>query len=158
MTGCIECPLACPVLAQSWSQTATDGAWYSTTALLSGRDRSQCLCVLRRSVSEPEIWRTGEWHPPPPTSSSLLVARVVMWSSTVIRSQCCWEKKSANMLDIGCTLNVPLRRARADVCRWITSLASGSSRWGRMRWHTPPPPPQIALKWCAMSVDRFSQR
>ena len=33
MTGCLECPLASPVFAQSWSQTATDGAWYSTTAL-----------------------------------------------------------------------------------------------------------------------------
>ena len=31
-----------------------DGAWYSTTALPSGRDRSQCLCVLRQSGSEPE--------------------------------------------------------------------------------------------------------
>ena len=33
MTGCLESPLASPVLAQSWSQTATDGAWFSTTAL-----------------------------------------------------------------------------------------------------------------------------
>ena len=34
MTGCLECPLALrPVLAQSGSQTDTDGAWYSTTAL-----------------------------------------------------------------------------------------------------------------------------
>ena len=55
MTGCLECPLASPVFAQSWSQTATDGAWYSTTALLSGRDRPRCLCVLRLSGSE----RTG---------------------------------------------------------------------------------------------------
>ena len=31
---------------QSWSQTATDGAWSSTTALLSGRDRPRCLCVF----------------------------------------------------------------------------------------------------------------
>ena len=38
MTGCLESPLASPVLAQSWCQTATDGAWFSTTALLSGRD------------------------------------------------------------------------------------------------------------------------
>ena len=37
------------------SQTATDGAWYSTTALLSGRDRSQSLCVLRRSGSEVKL-------------------------------------------------------------------------------------------------------
>ena len=67
------------------------------------------------------------------------------------------------MPDLGCTPSVSLRRARAEVCRWITSLASGSSRWGpndvvaRGPRHTPPPPPQIALKWCAMSV-RFSQR
>ena len=27
MTECLECLLARPVLAQSWSQTATDGAW-----------------------------------------------------------------------------------------------------------------------------------
>ena len=59
MTGCLECPLASPVFAQSWSQTATDGAWYSTTALLSGRDRPRCLCVLRLSGSEPKTRRTG---------------------------------------------------------------------------------------------------
>ena len=52
-------PLVNPVLAQSWSQTATDGAWYSTTALLSGRDRPRCLCVLRLSGSEPKTRRTG---------------------------------------------------------------------------------------------------
>ena len=54
MTGCLECQLASPVFAQSWSQTATDGAWYSTTALPSGRDRPRCLCVLRLSGSEPQ--------------------------------------------------------------------------------------------------------
>ena len=59
MTGCLEGPLASPVLAQSWGQTATDGAWSSTTALLSGRDRPQCLCFLRRSGSEPKTRRTG---------------------------------------------------------------------------------------------------
>ena len=42
-----------------WSQTATDGAWSSTTAFLSSRDRSQCLCVLRRSGSEPKTRHTG---------------------------------------------------------------------------------------------------
>ena len=55
----LECPLVSPVLAQSWSQTATDGAWYSTTALLSGRDRPRCLCVLRLSGSEPKTRCTG---------------------------------------------------------------------------------------------------
>ena len=59
MTGCLECPLASPVFAQSWSQTATDGAWYSTTALPSGRDRPRCLCVLRLSGSKPKTRRTG---------------------------------------------------------------------------------------------------
>ena len=39
---------------------ATDGAWYSTTALLSGRDQPRCLCVLRLSGSEPETRWTGE--------------------------------------------------------------------------------------------------
>ena len=60
MTGCLECPLASPVIAQSWSQTATDGGWYSTRALLSGRDRPRCLCVLRLSGSEPKTRRTGK--------------------------------------------------------------------------------------------------
>ena len=59
MTVCLECPLTRPVLAQSWSQTATDGAWYSTTSLLSGRDRPRCLCVLRLSGSESKTRRTG---------------------------------------------------------------------------------------------------
>ena len=74
MTGCLEDPLASPVLAQSWSQTATDGAWSSTTALLSGRDRPRCLCVLRLSGSEPETRRTGSVATSLP-SNSLLVAR-----------------------------------------------------------------------------------
>ena len=74
MTGCLECPLASPVFAQSWSQTATDGAWYSTTALPSGRDRPRCLCVLRLSGSEPKTRRTGNVATSLP-SNSLLVAR-----------------------------------------------------------------------------------
>ena len=63
MTGCLESPLARPVLAQSWSQTATDGACFSTTALLSGRDRPLRLCVLRPRGSESETRRTGVWRP-----------------------------------------------------------------------------------------------
>ena len=39
-----------------------DGAWYSTTALPSGRDRSQSQCVLRRCGSETETRWTGEWR------------------------------------------------------------------------------------------------
>ena len=66
MTGCLECPLARAVLAQSWSQTATDGAWYSTTALLSGRDQPRYLYVLMLSGSEPETRRTGAYNDLPP--------------------------------------------------------------------------------------------
>ena len=74
MTGCLESPLVSPVLAQSWSQTATDGAWFSTTALPSGRDRPRCLYVLRLSGSEPKTRRTGSVATSLP-SNSLLVAR-----------------------------------------------------------------------------------
>ena len=70
MTGCLESPLARPVFAQSWSQTATDGACFSTTALLSGRDRSLRLCVLRPRGSEPKTRRTGVWRPLPQASAS----------------------------------------------------------------------------------------
>ena len=63
MTGCLENPLASPVIAQSWSQTATDGACFSTTALLSGRDRQRCLCVLRLSGSEPGVQERSDLPP-----------------------------------------------------------------------------------------------
>ena len=69
-TGCLENPLARPVLAQSWSQTATDGACFSTTALLSGRDRPLRLCVLRPRGSEPETRCTRVWRPLPQASAS----------------------------------------------------------------------------------------
>ena len=59
MTECLECLLARPVLARSWSQTATDGAWYSTTALLSGRDRPLRRYVHRPRGSELETRCTG---------------------------------------------------------------------------------------------------
>ena len=74
ITECLECSLARPVLAQIWSQTATDGAWYPTTALLSSRDRSQCLCVLRLRGFEPKPRRTGSVATSL-SSISLLVAR-----------------------------------------------------------------------------------
>ena len=85
MTGRLEYPLAWPVLAQRWSQTATDGAWYSTTALLSGRDRSQCLCVLRRSGSEPKLGEQ-ELSVLPSEQQPPRWRAPVMWSSTVIHS------------------------------------------------------------------------
>ena len=70
MTGCLESPLARPVLEQSWSQAATDGACFSTTALLSGRDRPLRLCVLRPRGFEPKTRRTGVWRPLPQASAS----------------------------------------------------------------------------------------
>ena len=60
MTGCLEFSFTRPVLAQSWSQTATDGVWYSTTELPSGRDQSRSLCVLRPIGSWPKARWTGE--------------------------------------------------------------------------------------------------
>ena len=65
MTGCLECPLTRSVLAQSWCQNATNGAWYLTTELLSGRDRPLRLCVLRRYGWKPKTRWTGEWRLPP---------------------------------------------------------------------------------------------
>ena len=70
MTGCLERPLARPVLAQSWSQTATDGACFSTTALMSGCDRPLRLCVLRPRGSEPKTRLTGVWRLLPQASAS----------------------------------------------------------------------------------------
>ena len=106
MTGCLECPLASPVLAQSWSQTATDGAWYSTTALLSGRDRPLCLCVLRPRGSEPKTRRTGVWRPPPQASASSwrALANGVRLLSVTNR---CWGQKSANARPRIRTFSVP---------------------------------------------------
>ena len=74
ITGSLKSPLVSPVLAQSWSQTGTDGVWFSSTALLSGRDRPRCLCVLRLSGSEPKTRRTWSVATSLP-SNSLLVAR-----------------------------------------------------------------------------------
>ena len=99
MTGCLECPLTRPVLAQGWSQTATDGAWYSTTILLSGRDRTLSLSVLRWCGSEPETRWIGEWCPRPPCSS-LLARALVMQMLSIANS--CRVKKSA-IPDLVCT-------------------------------------------------------
>ena len=97
MTGCLECSLAWPVLTRIWSQTATDGAWYSITVLMSGRDRPQSLCG-----SEPETRWTGECRPPPP-SISLLVARADTRSSNVIRNQWMQDAETRQCLTSICT-------------------------------------------------------
>ena len=65
--------LACKTSSRAKLESdATDGAWYSITALLSGRDRRQCLCVLRRSGSEHKT--RGQWSGSPLPSNSLFVA------------------------------------------------------------------------------------
>ena len=99
MTGCLESPLARPVLAQSWSQTATDGACFSTTALLSGRDLPVRLCVLRPRGSEPKTRRTGRWRPLPQAlaSSCRALASGVRPLSVTNR---CRVHKSADMPDL----------------------------------------------------------
>ena len=95
MTGCLESPLARPVLAQSWSQTATDGACLSTTALLSGRDRPLRLCVLRPRGSEPKTRRTGVWRPFPQASASSWRAPSSRAPPLSVTNRC-WVYKSAN--------------------------------------------------------------
>ena len=63
MTECLECSLTKMVLAQSWSQTVLAERLME---FQSSRDRSQSLCVLRRSGSEPETrCITGESGLPP---------------------------------------------------------------------------------------------
>ena len=84
---------------KSWSQTATDGAWSSTTVLLSGRDRPRCLCVLRLSGSEPETRRTGSVATSLP-SNSLLVARAGNVELDRYPQLMLLGQKSANMPDL----------------------------------------------------------
>ena len=96
MTGCLESPLARPVLAQSWSQTTTDGACFSTTALLSGRDRPQRLCVLRSRGSEPKTRWTGVWRPPPPQASASSWRALESGARLLSVTNRCWVQKSAD--------------------------------------------------------------
>ena len=138
MTGCLESPLARPVLAQSWSQTATDGACFSTTALLSGRDRPLRLCVLRPRGSEPKTRRTGVWRPLPQASASSCRA-LASGARPLSVTNRCRVHKSANMPDLESHLQRTLRRAWPEVRRWSTYLAGSSSSWrlraGRTRAH-----------------------
>ena len=126
MTGCLESPLASPILAQSWSQTATDGAWFSTTAILSCRDRPLRLCVLRPRDSESETRCTRVWRPFPQASASSWHALEIRPLSVANR---CRVHKSANARPRIRTFSVHLRRARPEVYRWITYLAGSSSSW-----------------------------
>ena len=136
---------------QTWSQTATDGAWFSTTALLSGRDRPRYLCVLRLSCSEPETRRTGSVATSL-LSNSLLVARAGNVELDRYPQLMLLGRNPLICPTSNRTYKRCLRCFMAEVCRWITSLASGSSCWVpnevvvRGPRHTPPPPPQIALK------------
>ena len=72
-----------------------DGAWYSTTALPSGRDRPLSLCVLRRHGSGPKTQWTGEWRPPSQASASSW-RTPVMRSFTLSAANGCRAKKCAN--------------------------------------------------------------
>ena len=62
------------------------------------------------------------------------------------------------MPDLDWTLSVPLRRSWAEVCRWITSLAGGSSCRGNFGWLDVAPSIQLSLrlkrhlKWCATAI------
>ena len=127
MTGFLECPLTRPVLAQSWCQTATDGTWYSTTVLPSGRDRSLCLCIIRRRDSEHETRWTWEWR----LSSQAAVSpwrALILRNSTGIRNyNGCRGEKFAGLTSFAHT-SVPVRSCSAlEVCQWITYLAGSSS-------------------------------
>ena len=62
------------------------------------------------------------------------------------------------MPDLDWTLSVPLRRSWAEVCRWITSLAGGSSCRGNVGWLDVAASIQLSLrlkrhlKWCATAI------
>ena len=62
------------------------------------------------------------------------------------------------MPDLDWTLSVPLRGSWAEVCRWITSLAGGSSCRGNVGWLDVAPSIQLSLrlkrhlKWCATAI------
>ena len=62
------------------------------------------------------------------------------------------------MPDLDWTLSVPLRRSWAEVCRWITSLAGGSSCRGNFGWLDVAPSIQLSLrlkrhlKLCATAI------
>ena len=62
------------------------------------------------------------------------------------------------MPDLDWTLSVPLRRSWLEVCRWITSLAGGSSCRGNVGWLDVAPSIQLSLrlkrhiKWCATAI------
>ena len=68
--------------------------------------------------------------------------------------------KSANMSDLDWTLSVPLHRSWLEVCRWITSLAGGSSCRGNVGWldngpkYTALSTPQTAYKMVRNSDPR----
>ena len=62
------------------------------------------------------------------------------------------------MPDLDWTLSVSLRRSWLEVCRWITSLAGGSSCRGNVGWLDVAPSIQLSLrlkrhiKWCATAI------
>ena len=108
---------------------------YSTTALLSGRDRPLRRCVLRPRGSEPKTRCTGAWRTLPQASASpqrALESGARPLSVTNARPRIR-------------TFRHPLRRAWPEVCRWITYLAGNSSSW-ELRADRPGPT-VITLPW-----------
>ena len=112
--------------------TATDGAWYSTTALLSGRDRSQCLCVLRLRGSEPETRGTGRVATSLP-SISLPMARAGNVELDRYSQVMMPGRKYAKAWPQTHPSTFPTQRwCWQRYVRWITSLVGGSSCWVRL--------------------------
>ena len=140
----------------------TDGACFSTTALLSGRDRPLRLCVLRPRGSEPETRRTGVWRPLSQASASswrALASGVRPLSAT----NRCRVHTSANARPRIRTFSVPyVVHAWPEVRRWSTYLAGSSSSWELRAGRTGPtvialPRLQTALKIDAQTRPRLSK-
>ena len=105
-----------------------DGPWYLTRSPPSCGDRSQILCVLRRSGSEP--YNSVDRR----VAASLLSISFsccvsVMRSSTVILSQWVQDEEVRRCLTPSAHISVIYAVHGKGICRRITSLAGSSSTW-----------------------------
>ena len=162
MTGCLECPLTRPVLVQSWCQTATDGAWYATTVLLSGHDRPLSpitMCPKAAWIRTRNSVDRGVVLPPPESAASSWRV-LVMRRRPISIANSCMVKKSA-MPGFVCTQQRPLTFVHGIRGRPVDHLpirtpggsSPGELRAGRMG-HTANalPWPQTVLKRCICGV------
>ena len=145
---------------QSWSQTATDGTCFSTTALLSGRDRPLHLCVLRPRGSEPKTRRTGVWRTLPQASVSSWRA-LASGARPLSVTNRCRVHKSANPRPRIRTFSVHYV-VHGQRLSWSTSLAGSSSSWELRAGRTGPtvialPRLQTAPKMGAQTRPRRSK-